>query len=751
MRLKLGLFIILAIFSTTMVISGAVNYGDMGEVYYTLSDTIAPGLEYKTLHAENQRGFVFEYTPQMGTVPVVVNGDYVYGRSTLGNMITNYVNTGNANVSAGINADFFSMQTGVPLGVLINDGRLFASCEGKNAFGLYSDGTAVIGEPQTNITMKIGDIEDTVEYFNKYPTVYNIYILNSDFDETTRSTEPSLEIVVKLARDTVFTQWCDISGVVTDIHRDSNNNTIEEGYCIVSIANDSKFYKRYKDVRIGDEVTITIRCDEEWRDVVTAVGGGDIILENSMMPDGIVDEEHESLSNPRTAVGITREGKIIFFAIDGRRTGHSRGLKLDELASTMRSLGCVRALNLDGGGSTTVIVKNQITGEYELMNRPTDGTQRRISSSIVFVNLIESDGEPDHIKITPNSPQVLSKGGKVQLGINIFDSAYNIIDMDEESYIYEYELHGDIGYMENDIFIAEAESGSATLTAYVNVSGNVMKTSTQITIVPTLTDFEITPETEQIEFGGTVQLDIKGYRLTYETYVTPERFTFECDTGTVDSDGVFHHDGVSRDETVTIAVKYGKKTQYINLDVLNIMMPFVDTENHWSEIYINQAYKNNWIVDEMIDEEKNIYPDQKITRSEFAAMLALFLELEINPLGDGETWDIPYINAVIESGLMRGKSYPDGTVDFSGGDYITRAEIMYVFTDILADYGDIEPLELDFADIDTVPEWAANHINLAISAGLVKGYEDNTLRPLNEVTRAETAVMFIRLKEYKIL
>lgn len=749
MRFKISLFILLICYIFTMPMNAVqVQYGDFGDVYYMTSETVAPGIDYKVMHADNQRGFVFEYTPQMGTIPKIVYGDSVYGRNTLGSMIETYNDTGDGTIAAGINADFFSMVTGVPLGVMINDGKLYASCEGKNAFGLYPNGLAVIGKPETDITLNINesDIEEKVEYFNKYPSVYNIYILNSDYGETTTSKIPSLEIVVKTENDAVFTQWCDIRGVVTDIYRDSHDNVIEEGHFIISIANDSKFYEDFKNVRIGEEVTLTIRCDEKWRDVVTAVGGGDIILNNSLMPDGIVDEDHEELENPRTAVGITSHGKVIFFAVDGRRNGHSKGLTLDQLASAMRSLGCITALNLDGGGSTTVIIRNNLTGEYKLMNRPTDGTQRKISSAVVFVNMMQSDGEPEHISITPNQPQVLSKGGKVKLDINIFDAAFNLLDV---PFIYEYELNSenDIGYidMENDIFTATAESGSAVLTAKVNINGKILKTQTEITITPTLTDFVVTPQEDNVKFGGSLQLDFKGYRLTYEVFVVPERFKIESESGYVDKYGVFHHDGVSKldpeDETVTdsisISISYGNKTQFVNLNLTDINPPYSDIENHWAEGYINRSFINGWLISDFADSDNNYRPSKNLTRAEFASILALFNNFDTT---NG------YINAVLESGLMRGKLMSDGSVDFAGNDTITRTEIMYVLSQILADYG-IEPTELSFNDIEKVPDWASDNINLAVSAGLVKGYEDNTLRPLNNVTRAEIAAIFIRLKE----
>ncbi|MBC2906446.1 phosphodiester glycosidase family protein [Streptomyces cupreus] len=66
--------------------------------------------------------------------------------------------------------------------------------------------------------------------------------------------------------------------------------------------------------------------------------------------------------NPRTAAGITEDGRIILLTADGRRPGHSVGLTIDETAKVMRSLGAVDAINLDGGGSTAMVVNNELQG-----------------------------------------------------------------------------------------------------------------------------------------------------------------------------------------------------------------------------------------------------------------------------------------------------------------------------------------------------------------------------------------------------
>jgi len=80
--------------------------------------------------------------------------------------------------------------------------------------------------------------------------------------------------------------------------------------------------------------------------------------------------------HPRTAAGRTRDGALILMVVDGRQAV-SRGVSLEELAAMMVDVGAVEALNLDGGGSSTLVVNGV------LMNRPTGGVfQREVMSAL---------------------------------------------------------------------------------------------------------------------------------------------------------------------------------------------------------------------------------------------------------------------------------------------------------------------------------------------------------------------------------
>jgi hypothetical protein len=121
-------------------------------------------------------------------------------------------------------------------------------------------------------------------------------------------------------------------------------------------------------------------------ELITGIGGGPMLVKNSQQRITYYEEvfwgSGVGLTNrdPRTAVGFTSFNHVIMFAADGRQPGISEGLSLTELSQILIELGCVEAMNLDGGGSTTMAVRNT------LINNPSDGSQRSIPSMLAVVS-----------------------------------------------------------------------------------------------------------------------------------------------------------------------------------------------------------------------------------------------------------------------------------------------------------------------------------------------------------------------------
>ena len=91
----------------------------------------------------------------------------------------------------------------------------------------------------------------------------------------------------------------------------------------------------------------------------------------------------------RTALGLRGDGSVLLLVADGLVRHKAEGLTLPELARLMRWLGCTDAINLDGGGSSTIYVRDATPGG--VLNHPTDNMrddhdgQRRVSSAILVL------------------------------------------------------------------------------------------------------------------------------------------------------------------------------------------------------------------------------------------------------------------------------------------------------------------------------------------------------------------------------
>ena len=122
----------------------------------------------------------------------------------------------------------------------------------------------------------------------------------------------------------------------------------------------------------------------------------------------------------RTAIGIKADGTVVMFMVDGRQAPYSVGMTMAEVAAAMEELGCVQAINLDGGGSSTFATQREgeeettATAGLALRCRPSDGYERKVSNTIMVLSTAKATGEFDHAILSPND-EVYTPGSQVQL------------------------------------------------------------------------------------------------------------------------------------------------------------------------------------------------------------------------------------------------------------------------------------------------------------------------------------------------
>lgn len=91
--------------------------------------------------------------------------------------------------------------------------------------------------------------------------------------------------------------------------------------------------------------------------------------------------DNNKVRHPRTVVGLNRDAtKLVLLVVDGRKPGAAVGMSYGELTAEMLRLGCYDALNLDGGGSSVLAVRDPAKDEFKILNQPTDGRERAVAN-----------------------------------------------------------------------------------------------------------------------------------------------------------------------------------------------------------------------------------------------------------------------------------------------------------------------------------------------------------------------------------
>lgn len=151
-----------------------------------------------------------------------------------------------------------------------------------------------------------------------------------------------------------------------------------KGGVVVSTPTEGKRVTEITSLLPGQDLTLGWTLG--WPQVLDTVGGNPTMIENGqIVQENVSGSGSFFVRHPRTGVGSTADGRVLFVTVDGRQPRYSVGMTLARFARLFKDLGANWALNLDGGGSTTMVVKGKVK------NRPSGGSERSVSSALVLL------------------------------------------------------------------------------------------------------------------------------------------------------------------------------------------------------------------------------------------------------------------------------------------------------------------------------------------------------------------------------
>ncbi len=243
------------------------------------------------------------------------------------------------------------------------------------------DSSPIMDRLQVEVVGHYRSEQFVIDGLNRPRQEGEMVLYNPSFHRTTLTDPEGEEVVV-------------VDGVVQSIEKRGSSKIPEKGY-VLSIQEKNPLFNSFQ---VGESLTFSTRIhplmeltrSEDWQKLSYIVGGAPLLLHPSLQH---VDfQEEETLSSfltqkfPRTAIGILPNGHWLFVVVE--KTGYFDGMTIEELSQFLQERGCVCALNLDGGDSSTLVyqgtVKNSPDGDEEIENQK-EVKVRRVSDAIVIL------------------------------------------------------------------------------------------------------------------------------------------------------------------------------------------------------------------------------------------------------------------------------------------------------------------------------------------------------------------------------
>lgn len=711
-----------------------------------------------------QNEYYVEYTPNEEAVPVVINGSSIWGTRDI-KEAEEYMEENGLRPLVGINADYFSFKTGIPMGYTIIDGEI-ASKEygGQDAVGFRADGTGFIKWLDIKTTLSDGQNSIEVMYINKWCQAGfdPVYLLTDRFGKSTK-TESECIFVMCSPDEGKLAIGETMNLTVDDVFIYDGAIEIPDGKIVLLMdtSGQAELYDFLSRLYKGQKLTVTneaVGDDGAWSTAengVSSVGG-------RLVQNGVANTSFEAGAAPRTAVGIKENGNIIFYTLDGRQTGYSYGAQLKTLAQRMVELGCVEAINLDGGGSTVISALFPAKDFSMVVNSPSDGYLRNVANfiflkdnrtrtDIPWVAVLKENGNDNYLSGMSTKLEVESVYDTANYKMENYNIAYRMetdtkSSVDEYGYVY---LNG-TGAVNVVVESDGADVAAKTFTVY--------ETPEEIKVYNQADWKEVTEINTNANEEMQLFLSASSYVNGVELNSNNRMYTWEVEgnIGTVTADGIFTlANTVNEEGSIKITTGGYEKVIPVRIaDYPQTHNPFSDTVGHWAEAIIAKMSAQG-IVNGLEEDGQTVFkPDNNITRAEFASMIANYsgldlskyenVRLDFTDSGDIPLWAEKVIKAVYSEGLVLGRVNDDGSVTFAPYDNITRAEAMTIIGRILPENTDLP--ELPFTDTADIPLWAQDGIKKLYSIGVANGYEDGTILPNNNMKRAEAAAMLYKIE-----
>lgn len=335
--------------------------------------------------------------------------DATRGRETMGSIATRL------HATAVINTDFCNW-TGDPLGLHIERGELISEpYRRRTMFGMTQDGRYLFDVLGWDAKVTLPDgTSRAIDGIDRDREKWELIAYTSKWFSSTCTDGNGSEAVITTS-DLPVRLGVPIKGRVTKHRPDLGDTPIPADGIVLSGAGPAGDFIE-NTLKEGMEVTVEFNViptsTQGWEKVVEAAGGTPRLVRNGEVCNDFQNEGvaagFVTTTHPRSAIGATRDGRLVLATVDGRQY-NATGMSLPDLGRLMKSMGCVDALNLDGGGSSTMATY------FGILNSPSDGRLRALPNGMAVFAPEQTFSAPEFRVVAPSDAIVTGESMQLTL------------------------------------------------------------------------------------------------------------------------------------------------------------------------------------------------------------------------------------------------------------------------------------------------------------------------------------------------
>lgn len=388
----------------------------------------------------------------------VLSHDSIMGNEVPSRMATRKSNQGHV-LFAGTNADFYDTGSmkGMPINGTALDGQVARKPHSSRPLmGFGANNMPFMDALSTEMSVTVNGVKTIIDEVN-YPRGENKLVLYNQYNgKTTRTNNFGSEVQLR-----PLSKWeinKPVQCEVVQVYSKKGTNPIQPGYAYLSGHGDKEAF--VSSLKQGDVIEVNYAFKGMYNNSVSqwlSLFGGDRV----MVRNGEIQENDWAENHPRTGIGFSKDStEVIMCVVDGR-SSHSYGVTTKRLGDIMRSAGAYHAMNMDGGGSSAMYIK-----DLSVVNKVSDGSERAVANGVFAVSAAPEDAQIAALSFLKRNLLIIP-GSIVRPTIITYNQYGTLLDLDFTEA--KYSCSKEIGYIdENGAFVATTPNAKGVIEAEYN-------------------------------------------------------------------------------------------------------------------------------------------------------------------------------------------------------------------------------------------------------------------------------------------